>query len=267
MKYNITPRFLVCLAAISLSLPPLALQAQTPDTVLPGNRVLHTQWLHPGRHQYLVYYQNPKAPEVLRYWYWLRAVNTGIRNGEPVITIDQHWYGDDTSAYRTYFTVNSAKDFAPLYHREMARGNTAAYNWGAEGIRAADTVAGNAKAGFNLPFDRPNFNWNLDIETFEMLPLAAGKSFAINFYDAGLEPPKFVLYKVTGSEVLTTLDKRSVDCWKLVTSGHNKGMDYTQTFWISKKEHEFLKEVDTFGGMYRCKVKMPGFMPDVLAHF
>ncbi|HEY8917348.1 MAG TPA: hypothetical protein VIM87_12940 [Chitinophaga sp.] len=267
MKNNIVIGILILITIMAGVLVPRVLKAQATDTVTPGSRILNTRLLKPGLRQYLVYYQRPQSPKMLWCWYWLRDIKTATRNGQPVFTIRQHWYGGDTSSYRAYFSVNSAKDFTPVYHQETAKSGLAAYNWDAAGINAADTVADNSKKGFTLQFDRPNFNWNLDVETFEMLPLAAGKTFAINFYDAGLDLPKFVIYKVTGSEALTTLDNKSVDCWKLVTSGNNKGVDYTQTFWISKKEHEFLKEEDVYGGMYRCKVKLPAFMPDVLTHF
>jgi hypothetical protein len=77
------------------------------------------------------------------------------------------------------------KDFSPVYHTETIGGKVGAYNWDADKIKGADTVALNTKKDFALNFTEPNFNWNQDIETFEMMPLAAGKTFAINFYDAG----------------------------------------------------------------------------------
>jgi len=112
-----------------------------------------------------------------------------------------------------------------------------------------------------------NLNWNLDIETFEMLPLAAGKSFLINFYDAGLDPPQYVRYTVTGSEKLA-LGAAEVDCWVLATEGKDpRGAAYTETYWISKKDHEFLKEVDRFNGTIRYKIRMPALTPDVRVGF
>ena len=72
-----------------------------------------------------------------------------------------------------------------------------------------------------------------------MLPLAAGKSFLINFYDAGLSPPKYVLYTVTGSEEVELMNGERMDCWKLVTEGADpKTGAYSETYWISKATHE-----------------------------
>lgn len=240
--------------------------AQT-DTIDLHNKRLLTQVLQPGNKQYLVYFQNIKSTKSLRFWFWLRHIAVETKNGEKVFTISQNWYGSDTTTYRSIYSVNKAADFAPVYHAETRGGKTKAYNWSAGKIAGADTVKDNTAKGFSLDFKQPNFNWNLDIETFEMLPLAAGKTFAINFYDAGLQPPAYVLYKVTGSEILTTLNNDQVDCWKLFTESEYQGKHYTETFWISKKGHEFLKEEDSFDGGYRYKIKLSGATPDLLKRF
>lgn len=238
------------------------------DTIRPGKGHLLTQVLKPGLRQYLVYFQDPNKSRELGFWYWLRDIAVEDHNGTKAFAITQHWYGSDSSSYRAVYSLNATADFAPIYHRESVRGQTVAYNWNGSGIAGADSVEGNARKGFALAFDQPNLNWNLDIETFEMLPLAAGKAFLINFYDAGLEPPKYVLYTVTGSEVLTLMSGEKTDCWKLSTGGTSKsGKTYSETYWISKKTHEFLKEEDAFPGMFRYKIKMPGSAPDLLPKF
>ena len=238
------------------------------DTVRPGKGGLITRNLKPGVRQYLVTYQDPAHDRQLRFWYWVRDISSGLRDGHPVFVIAQRWYGSDTPAYRAVYSINEASSFAPVYHQELVRGKLSAYNWKWEGISGADTVTDNAKKGFSLAFAEPNLNWNLDIETFEMLPLAAGKSFLINFYDAGLDPPQYVRYTVTGSERLALQGGGEADCWILATEGKDpRGMSYTETYWISKKGHEFLKEVDHFNGTIRYKIRMPALTPDVRAGF
>jgi hypothetical protein len=237
------------------------------DTVRMQDKRLNTSALKPGLNQYLVYFQNPKAPKTLRFWFWLRDIKIGERNGQKVFTITQHWYNADTATYRYIYSVNRQSDFAPVYHTETIGTKTKAYNWNADKITGSDTVAQNLQKGFSLDFKLPNFNWNLDIETFEMLPLANGKTFAINFYDAGLDPPAYINYKVIGSELIATLDNQKVDCWKLFCEGESRGMHYTETYWISKKNHEFLKEEDSYNGAYRYKIKMPAASPDLVARF
>jgi hypothetical protein len=241
----------------------ISLHAQN-DTIRLQDKRLNTSALKPGLNQYLVYFQDPKSPKNLRFWFWLRNIQLETRNGEKVFTITQHWYTSDTATYRSIYSINKASDFAPVYHSETRGGKTKGYNWGTGKITGADSVAQNQAKGFLLDFKLPNFNWNLDIETFEMLPLAEGKNFVINFYDAGLSPPEYATYKVIGSEEITTLDNRKVDCWKLLSEGDGGGTHYIEIYWISKKNHEFLKEEDTFNGMYRYKIKMPGAAPDLM---
>jgi hypothetical protein len=239
------------------------------DTVMPGNHKLNVGALKPGLKQYLVYSQTPAKNKVLGLSIWVRDVKTGTRNGEPVITTTQHWYGNDTASYRTVYSVNRAADFAPIYHSETVNDHNRAYNWTLAGIAGADTVVTNEAKSFKIALKVPCFNWNLDIETFEQLPLAAGKSFAISFYDAGHGEPQYELYKVVGSETLAMLDNTKIDCWKLETGGKApNGMVYTQTFWISKKAHEFIKEEDKMGTVaLRTKIKLPLTTPDIVGLF
>lgn len=73
------------------------------------------------------------------------------------------------------------------------------------------------------------------METFQMLPLAAGKTFAINFYDAGLGKPDYIIYKVIGSEVMMTMDNQKVDCWKLLMKTITKASTSPKHFGSVKK--------------------------------
>lgn len=244
----------------------MAAHAQT-DTILLNDKRLNTAVLKAGLKQYLVYFQDPKKKTNLRFSLWLRNIQLQNRNGEKVFTVTQHWFGSDTTSYRYIYSINKAVDFAPLYHSETIGTKTRAYNWSPYKITGADSVAQNLQRSFSLDFSLPNFNWNLDIETFEMLPLARGKTFAINFYDAGLDPPAYVNYQVIGSEVIQTIGNEKIDCWKLATEGDYKGTHYSETYWISKKDHEFLKEEDSFNGIYRYKIKMPTHAPDLMERF
>jgi hypothetical protein len=263
MKKNIQWILIAILLLILQLISENILFAQA-DTVYPGSRHLNTRFLKPGLKQYLVYHQWPQYTKMLQFQYWVRDISIEKKDGVDVFAIREYWFTADSNEYRTFLSLNSVKDFTPLYHAATGKGKMAAYNWSNTGIKGSDTVNGNTQKDFHLAFDRPNFNWHLDIETFEMLPLAVGKIFEINFYDAGLSPPKFVTYKVTGNETIQTLDNRLVACWKLATSGSYNGKSYTQTFWISKKEHELLKEVDVFDGRFRYKIKLPGLTPDIL---
>jgi len=237
------------------------------DTIRLKDKRLLTSLLKPGLKQYLVYGQNPKKARSLTLLFWTSDIKLENRNGEKVFAITQHLYGGDSTRYMSVYSLNKATDFAPLYHKESFIHETKAYNWYADKITGADSVAQNLQKDFSLNFKTPNFNWNLDMETFEMLPLAAGKTFAINFCDAGITQPAYTLYKVIGSEVLVTLDHQKIDCWKLYREYEYQGTPASQTFWISKKDHEYLKSEELFKGSYFYKIKMMGAAPDLLQRF
>jgi hypothetical protein len=250
-----------------LLLQPDSTNAQI-DTIRVKDKRLKTASLKLGMRQYLVYFQLPASPKQVRFWLWLRDTQIASRSGEKVFVTQQNWYGTDTTSYRNVYSVNRMNDFLPVYHSETIAGKNRSYNWYADHIIGSDTVkTNNTQKDFSLNFATPNFNWNLDIETFEMLPLAAGKTFAINFYDAGSGTPAYIIYKVIGSEILMMPDNHKVDCWMLFNESDYKGQHATQTFWISKKSQEFLKEEDVFPGGFRYKVKLPQSSYDLTKRF
>jgi len=240
--------------------------AQT-DTLDFKDHKLRTKQLKTGQKQYLVYLQQVGQPKKLNLSIWTREVSLVSKSGTDCFMITQKWFSNDTTNYRFISSINRAADFAPVYHLETIGSKVKAFNWYTDHINGADTISNNQQKTFTLRLDQPCFNWNLDIETLEMLPLASGKQFVLRLYDAGLGQPQNVNYKVSGEEVLTTLDHQKVDCWKLLLEGNHGQVHYTQTFWVSKKGHEFLMEIDEINGMYRYKVKLPGYSPDMLQKF
>lgn len=234
------------------------------DTVGRAGTKLITDRLKPGLNQYMIYMMDAKSKKTMSFWYWIRNVSFVERNGEKVFEINQQWLGADSLSYRKVYSVNNTGDFSPLYHAETVKGTVRAYNWYRDRMIGADSVAGNTKNGFSLGFKVPNYNWNLDIETLEMLPLAEGKTFAINFYDAGQGSPEYIIYKVTGREIITTYEGSRIDCWKLYTEGSNGDRRFSETFWISEKKHLFIKEEDRYGSGYRLKIRMPESTPNPL---
>jgi hypothetical protein len=237
------------------------------DTINFSNNRLITAQLKTGLKQYLVYFQNPAQKKMLNLSLWTREIKKISHKGESCFNTVQKWYGNDTTVYRTVNSINREKDFMPLYHAESIRGQLRAFNWFADHISGDATEPANSQKDFSLKFEQASFNWNLDIETSEMLPLAAGKQFVLYMYDAGSAAARYASYSVTGTEVLSTLDNQKVDCWILLTEGKQNGATFTQKFWISKKGHEFLMEEDLYNGMYRYKVKLPALAPDFISRF
>jgi len=263
MKREIGIILLVLLFCFTAHTP---LAAQT-DTIGLHGKKLFTRQLKTGVKQYLVYFQSSKQSRQLKFSLWVRDISLKTQNGEQLFAITQQWYGTDTTSFRSVYSLNRVSNFEAIYQSEAINGKLKAYNWYNDHISGADSIPGNEQKTFNLQFDRPAFNWHLDIETYEMMQLKEGKTIVIYFYDAGFGKPSYQSLKVTGSEMVTTLDNQKVDCWKLFTSSDQGKVQFTETYWISKKNHELLKEEDYFNGNYRYKIKLPGYSPELLKRF
>ncbi len=226
------------------------------DTVNIASHSLQIKQLQPSKRQYLVYLKLPqKNNRIMRLSQWTREVRFEKRNNREVVVIQQRWDGEDTLFNRTLYSICQKENFQPMYHfAHTLKTGTDAFTFLPEKIAGTDTVAQNTKKDFRLAVKQLPFNWELDLETFEMLPLQAGKQFAICFYHpGGSKGPDYYLYKVNGSEKLTLSGGIQADCWKLRIDYDAKNY---AIFWITKKQPEVLKMEEFYNGIYRYKVKL-----------
>lgn len=245
---------------ILLSVFALNAHAQT-DTLYSMDAARIRNYLPEGTYQYLVFYQNNKKPKMAGAYLWSRAVKFKKLNNREVIEIEQKWYSTDSANYRYVYSLVDRQTFLPIHHRTwMQRMGTEAYDFYADKIVGSDTVKNNSKAGFvvaNLP--HTTLNWELDLETFPLLPLKANRTFAINFYHpGGRTEPKLYEYKVIGDTVLPGPEGSSIVCWKLKIE---YGAGSSAVFYISKKKHQVLKMEEVYGQVVRYKVLLPGPIP------
>jgi len=247
------------LLILCFSLVTAVSQAQTPpDTIRAGQ--LQLKWLPQGQQQYLVYITGKDGAKK-SIWLWERTVSREQFHGSPAIVVRQQWTTSDTGFNsRTIFSACNAADFTPLYHTTVnPKTGRDAFNFLPGEIKTADTVADVIRKDFRISITEPAFNWELDLETFPLLPLKEGKSFAINFYHPGSkQAPGWYIYTVTGTEKITTLEGREIDCYKLYTAyENNRG---NSTWWISRKTHEVVKMEEHFGSITRYKLRI-GVLP------
>ncbi|MEJ8801601.1 DUF3108 domain-containing protein [Pontibacter sp. H249] len=223
------------------------------DTVRITAKDIRIKQVKPGTRQYLVTMQTPTAPTVLRQSLWNRNVSFENYRGKERLIVRQNWIGTDTLSNRSILTI-CEKDFTPIYQTSTSARGTAAFNFEKDRIVGADSVQNNGFKGFTMPSPEPTFDWELDMEFFESLPLKANTVFMINFYHPGSRTgPQYYAYKVVGSQKLETVNNASTDCWML-------RIDYSSTnyaiFWISKESNEVLKMEEEFNGTKRNKIKL-----------
>ncbi len=141
----------------------------------------------------------------------------------------------------------------------MRQAGVEAFDFYPDKIVGSDTVTNNTKKGFSLKLGKPTLNWELDIETFGLLPLANNKTFAINFYHPGSKSaePAAYQYKVIGEETLKGIDGSTIPCWKIKIDYSRFAPDSWAVFYIGKKSKEMVKMEEQFGAGVRYKVKLP----------
>lgn len=238
------------LFSILFSSSVLAVQAQT-DTIRVNDNRLLMKSIKPVSRQYLVYKQRSKNTAKKQISVWQR--NIEIKDNQ--LLIKQNWFGADTIT-RQLFSVCDLNNFRPLYHySKNFRSGVEAYNISGSKTSGADTVVKNQRKDFSNTWNAPYFNWELDMETFAVLPFKAGKKFVIPFYHPGSTTgPAYYTYEVIGVEKLTSGNEKPKACWQLKINYSDKNY---AIFWIDKKEKEVLKMEEFFNGWYRYKIKLP----------
>ncbi|AKD03792.1 hypothetical protein POKO110462_03800 [Pontibacter korlensis] len=108
------------------------------------------------------------------------------RDGKEHLVIRQHWIGAESTANRKILSI-CEKDFTPVYHTSTSFRGPAAFEFQKGQVVGSDTTQQNAFKGFRVPSPEQSFNWELDLEFFEALPLKANTVYSINFYGLALE--------------------------------------------------------------------------------
>ncbi|MCY1520150.1 hypothetical protein D9M68_549210 [compost metagenome] len=236
-------------------------KAQKGDTLILSSENILVKNLPLGQHRYLIYFKKDKDSSSISFQLWNLNVKRETYKGKPAIVVDQLWE-DNSEIIHKVHSVNDARDFKPLFQSSWwkTRGTiltdfeekTATFpdQLFRKNIDSSRKVAHDA---FLKAANTYALNWHLDLETFSLLPFKQGRTFGINYYDAGFSEPKIQYYTVTGSALFTGPDQHQTDCWLLRHESPNN----IETFWISKKTNEVLKLEQQFGKMYRYKIKIP----------
>ena len=233
------------------------------DTIKVGDKRVKISRLKPGLRQYMVYYakiENPKSVEVS---IWNREIKMADMDGESIICIRQEWFGKDTADFSKIVSWNRKSNFSTKIHSYTSPKMHFTLLGDEKGIKIDNPEHATVLKGYEKKFDFPVFNWNLDIELFEMLDLGKNHKFIIPFYEPGSKNTNYVKYECNRSEKITLQDNILVDCWILEHNGGHGKNKYTQKFWISKKNHEFLKEESIYGDDLKVKLKLPATAPAI----
>jgi len=209
-----------------------------------------------GTRQYLVYFKEKDTGVTKMISVWNRTTSIIKRGGEQLIETKQTWASDDARFIRELYSLNRLDTFAPVAHRTKHGPDkiTKAYLFSSDQVTADSSIEANSLQDFSMAANANMLNWELDMETFALLPLGPGKSFALNFYHPGSKtPPKDYIYKVVGSETLMDFEGNRFDCWLLKIDYNDKDHGI---FWLSKKSGQMLKMEESWGNLLKYKVRL-----------
>lgn len=160
--------------------------------------------------------------------------------GKKYISISHSWTGTDTKMNGSFSYLCEPVTLKPVQHiRQTTQKGKEAYLFSQQEITGLDTATNNSAAEFKLTLNTPTYNWEIDLETYSLLPMRTNYTAVMNFYHPGSStPPDYYTLKVVGSEKLRLPDGRQLDCWILFT---DYGGTQPSHFWYTKKGQNFVK--------------------------
>jgi hypothetical protein len=225
------------------------------DTITINTKNLKLEKIKPKKNTYLVYIEKPDGA-MLDIAIWERTISFSKLNNENVIVIDQQWKNQEKAKARTIKSIVSRRDFQPIYqYSKNGKGDVEAYSFLNNKIIGTDSIQNNTKKGFQINNTSKTLNWELDLETYQMLPYKLNTAFKINFYHPGSKnmKPDFYIYNVIGEEKIKLLNQNYIDCW-LLNIQHN--VKSSATYWIDKSTGETIKMLEVFGSIKRYKIQI-----------
>ncbi len=252
LKQTITTATLSMMLASSLSFS--AASATMKETFQFQN--LKAENYRTGTNQYLVYMRDTSTGKILGMDLWNRTTNIIEKDGETLVEIKQDWHSAQDRSNRLIYSLNRVTDFSPVFHKTIHGADQAvsAFTFEPNLTKGDTNITGNTQASFSIESKPETLNWELDMETFGLLPLETGKSFHMNFYHPGSKtPPQEYIYSVTGEETLKGMNGNPLPAWILEIDYGGRG---AAKFWIDKETRQTLKMEETFGKIRRYKVRL-----------
>ncbi len=225
------------------------------DTINAANNKLQLSRLREAKEVYLVYFTDSALNRKTTGDIWERNTRFTSLNNQQVVEFTWNWYKND-SLMANIVNYCDRATLAPVYHKAVyKKRGTYAYDYQKDFMVPTDSVADNAaqKRG-KIALTIPVINWELDLETYPLLPIKkVGQQFDIAFFDPNEKAPSYHRYEVIGKEELQLNNDTKVKCWLLKI---DYGKESNAIFWLTEKSREVIKMKEYFRGNYRFKVKL-----------
>tara|TARA_R110000868_G_scaffold306734_4_gene568159 strand:+ start:28904 stop:29641 length:738 start_codon:yes stop_codon:yes gene_type:complete len=243
---------MLCLAACLFSSK--TVQSQTVDTIRIGDQFKNFELFEEGSTKYIIY---SEFKGITRMGGLMEStMKRVIHEGQNYLAVEHYFYGADKKSSGNFYSLVEPKTFRPIIHiRNSENKGKEAYRFTEKALIALDTVKNNSEEGYHLDLEEPIFNFELDLETFSMLPLSAGYKAVLQFHHPGstVSAPAWYEIKVEDAEKITIPGNKELDTWVLF-------MDYNGTqptrFWYTKGDQKFIKMEGNYNGVKIYKTRV-----------
>lgn len=228
-------------------------QAQKVDTIDVGYKFRNFKNLELGTTRDAIYTEvNNKVTSVTLK---TKTVERITIDGRQYMAFTHLWDNGSADFSGSFYYICEPETLKPIVHiRNSKRAGKEAFDFSERRISGLDSVQNNTQKDFSLPLEMQTFNWEIDIETYSLLPMRAGYQVAMPFYHPGSPTPaKYYLLKVEGSEKLKIPSGQEVDCWIIFT---DYGGTQPTRFWYAKKGQNFVKMEGQYNQMKIHKVRL-----------
>lgn len=239
MKISIARSLLLAMAAAT-SFPA---QAEVHHVEV-GKPLPRFSMLKEGTHRYLIFRQDGAAN--LARGIMSQEVRFETVNGEklmhikhrldvtspkPIVVLHDSWFEPGTFRPRSHVRITEAD----------GKRTVEGFVFAPDKVTGMKDLADNTQKDISVDSPESTFNFEMDREFLQTLPLAEGYEAQINFYHAGGKAaPQRYTFKVAGSATIAGATG-PVDCW-LVTTDYNKPGDPVSKFYVSKATQLLVRE-------------------------
>jgi hypothetical protein len=228
------------------------LSAQSIDTIRVGDKFRMINQLEIGTTRDIIYMELDGA---------VRSVSLKTKttervkvNGIDYLAFTHQWATGNPETSGDFYYLCEPETLKPIQHiRNTKRNGKEAFSFQGMKIVGLDSAKDNAKKDFKIELTEPTFNWEIDLETYSLLPMKDGYEAVMNFYHPGGSAPNFYNLKIIGSEKLVLPNGTEMDCWILFT---DYGGTQPTRFWYTKVNQNFVKMEGEYNKLKIRKVRL-----------
>ncbi|MEQ9467343.1 MAG: hypothetical protein RLN88_08015 [Ekhidna sp.] len=175
----------------------------------------------------------------------IKSVKEVEIDGKKYLEFKHTWMSGNTDFNGDFYYLCEPQTLKPVLHiRNTKQKGKEGFRFTDTAIIPLDTVQDNVVKDLDIQLEVPTYAWEIDLETYSLLPMKKGYQAVMNFYHPGGPAPAYYTLKVEGDEKLVLPSGETMDCWVLFT---DYGGTQPSRFWYTKRGQNFVKMEGNYG--------------------